>query len=260
MSIFKRFAGESPEPLEVRNWILRDLENEITPAGRGEKVFPFNSITALLYAPDDKRRGLYEEVLINDQTLERAIRKHLSLPRCSPPRDLHIEVSIVGQPAPAWAEKHYDIKCTRSRRDQKTTAHLVTVTGKAERKRYKITKTRTNIGRTVDVIDPRGLPVRRNDFVFVDGEKGVNETVSRLQAHIDFNSRTGEYYLYDDTSQIEPDEASTQILSADGRRTVVSGRIGARLRTGDQLYFGQASVRFEERSEAAQEITPSDED
>jgi pSer/pThr/pTyr-binding forkhead associated (FHA) protein len=100
---------------------------------------------------------------------------------------------------------------------------------------------RTNIGRLPEVLDRDRRVVRRNQIVFTDRENGINQTVSRAHAHIR-RTEQGEYRLFDDHSS-----CGTRVFR--GGRTIAlpaGSPRGTRLQPGDEIYVGQACLRFEE--------------
>jgi pSer/pThr/pTyr-binding forkhead associated (FHA) protein len=90
----------------------------------------------------------------------------------------------------------------------------------------------------LEVLDADGRVKHKNDVAFLE-EGEVSPTVSREHARIVWDEAEGEYRLRDDGS------ASGTRLLREGRSLEVSGhdRRGVRLRSGDQLYFGRASVK-----------------
>lgn len=119
-------------------------------------------------------------------------------------------------------------------------ARVVVLKGSGTRRVFALAADRTNIGRTAEVIDRDSRVVRRNEIVFAEGRDPANETVSRAQAHIR-RTPAGEYRLFDDRSA-----HGTRIFR--GGRTIAlpSGSPrGVKLQDGDEIYFGQACVRFE---------------
>jgi hypothetical protein len=120
------------------------------------------------------------------------------------------------------------------------TVQLVVVKGASPRKTYVLTGERTNIGRIAEVLDKERRVVRRNQVVFAESGDPANETVSRAQAHIT-RASTGEYRLFDDRSS-----HGTRIFREGQTIALPSGSPrGVKLVPGDEIYFGQACVRFE---------------
>jgi pSer/pThr/pTyr-binding forkhead associated (FHA) protein len=130
-------------------------------------------------------------------------------------------------------------------------AQLVVLKGQATKKIFAITGDCTNIGRLAEVTDRDNRVVRRNQVVFVESEDEANRTVSRAQAHIRLVP-PGEYRLHDDRSshgtRVFRDGRTIEIPSGSPR--------GVRLRPGDEIYFGQACVRFEIKDVAGSRLHP----
>lgn len=247
-------GGESHrEPLEISRAIINELENKITPLGGGRRVFPYTRVAVRLYAGDAERRALYEVAFVKDRLLEKSIREHLRAPRCEAPAGLLINVLVEETAAPDLVAKGYAVEYGSSAPPQEpapavTNPLLVVVQGIAQTSEYRVVKRRTNIGRQAEVHGEDGRPLRRNDLAFLNDNNEVNQTVSKIQAHIEHNPQTGEYRLYDDESAF-----GTLIIREDGRRVEVSRKLGSPLRPGDEIYFGQARVLFKNEAEEAGE-------
>ncbi|MDT7807050.1 MAG: hypothetical protein QOJ70_863 [Acidobacteriota bacterium] len=232
------------EPLEISRAIINELESKITPLDGGRRVFPYTRVTVRLYAGDAERRAIYEVAFINERLLERSIREHLRAPKCETPVGLLINVLIEETSPPDLIAQGYALEYGSSAPQQDpapviTSPLLMVVQGIAQTSEYRIAKRRTNIGRQAEVHDTEGRPFRRNDLAFLNDNNEVNQTVSKVQAHIEYNPQTGEYRLYDDESAF-----GTLIIREDGRRVDVTKHLGSALRPGDEIYFGQARVLF----------------
>lgn len=243
------------EPLEISRSIINELEAKITPLGGGRRVFPYTRLTVHLYAGDAERRSIYEVAFVNERRLERSIRDYLRAPKCETPAGLLINVQIEETSKADLIARGYALEYGSSAPEQEPdpiikSPVLVVVQGIAQTSEYPIVKKRTNIGRQAEVHDTDGRPFRRNDLAFLNDNNEVNQTVSKVQAHIEHNSQTGEYRLYDDESAF-----GTLIIREDGQRFEVTKRLGCVLRPGDEIYFGQARVLFKNGVDEADETT-----
>jgi pSer/pThr/pTyr-binding forkhead associated (FHA) protein len=80
--------------------------------------------------------------------------------------------------------------------------------------------------------------IRTNHVAFADEGSGVNETVSRCHAHVEYHHSSGDYRVYDDRS------AHGTGVVRHGRTILVSpGSRGVRLLTGDEIVLGEARLR-----------------
>jgi hypothetical protein len=94
-----------------------------------------------------------------------------------------------------------------------------------------------------EVLDRDRRVIRRNQVVFDESDDPVNATVSRAHAHIRI-SPAGECRLFDDRSSY-----GTRIFRAGQTISLPpTGGRGTRLKDGDEIYFGQASVRVVEKT------------
>ena len=108
-----------------------------------------------------------------------------------------------------------------------------------ERWAFSLAAPRIDIGRSAEVRDHRNRLIRTNHVVFTEGEGGVNETVSRAHAHIDYEPRTGGFRLHDDGS-----EHGTGIIRGGKTISVLRGTRGVRLQPDDEVVLGEARVRI----------------
>jgi hypothetical protein len=100
---------------------------------------------------------------------------------------------------------------------------------------------RVNLGRVEDVADAAGKTIRHNELFFPEEAHEVNLSVSRAHAHVTFDAVSGEWRIFDDGSSVGT------TLFRGGKRVDVpphAGR-GVALRAGDEIYLGQARLRFD---------------
>jgi hypothetical protein len=232
------------EPLEVRRAVLEEIEGRVVAVGGGRRVFPFNRIEVRLLAPDPQERALFEAVVREGWDLEREVRERLRTLDARFPPELAVEVSFTERGGPEFGDRRFRILCHRvegvaPEAPGRPALDLTVVQGKATRTVYTfLANDRITVGRLEEVLDADGRVKRRNDVAFLE-EGEVSPTVSREHARIVWDEGEGEYRLRDDGS------ASGTRLLRDGRSLEVSGhdRRGVRLRSGDQVYFGRASVK-----------------
>jgi hypothetical protein len=249
--------GVVRQPLEVRRAVLDEIEELMQPAGRSRRVFPFNRVVVEVVAADAKQRAAIEAVLEGDGGLDAAIAQRLREAGCPPPADLEVQLKFVRAAKAGWEEgRSFRVVCERRERPPAAAvsgkpgpdvqAHVVVLKGEASRKQYALSSACTNVGRLAEVLDRDHRVVRRNQVVFLDSQDEASQTVSRVQAHICFVA-PAEFRLYDDRSAY-----GTRILRGGRTIAIPSGSPkGVKLRSGDEIYFGHASVRFEIRREPA---------
>jgi|WetSurMetagenome_2_1015567.scaffolds.fasta_scaffold65019_2 hypothetical protein len=241
--------GDVPlEPAEVRRAVLDDVEELIQPGPRSKAVFPYNRLEVSVVAPDAARRAAFEAALDGEAGLKAAIEERLREAGCTRMPAMRVTLRYVRKAGADWdtgrvfrtTAAQEDAPPERSASEPAAPAQIVVVKGSATRKAYALTAERTNVGRTAEVVDKERRVARRNQVVFAEAGDAVNDTVSRAQAHI-LRTPAGEYRLFDDHSS-----HGTRIFR-DGRTIALpSGSPrGVRLQSGDEIYFGQACVRFE---------------
>lgn len=235
-------AGSAPEQgrelIEIHRAILEEVESRAQSRPRGQRVFPYNHLAVTVQTEDAGHAAIYFE----GNSLAGEIRELLEQEDCEVPRDLHTDVSFTDQPLPKGF--HITYQRREAVREPARSAPDVTITivhGEAGQSSYRLRKNRINIGRLGEVFDEQHRLVRRNDVVFADVEAPPNNTVSRTHAHIQFDTASGEFRLFDDRS------AYGTSLFRDGRLIKVppGGAPGVKLMPGDELYFGQARATFE---------------
>jgi len=243
--------AQSDELLLVHRAILEEIENKMQIVQRGRRLFPYNYLRVKLVSPDAERRALFQAAFAQDGRLENDIRESLKGAACDVPAGFAVEVETAGE-----GEKGFEIAYAireaprveapaappEPAKPAPSAARLVVVRGKAAPESFTIEKARINIGRMRELTDNRERIVRRNDVVFEEGGDDANATVSRAHAHIRFDRATDEYRICDDESQY-----GTRVFR-DGRSIEVpaGNRRGERLRAGDEVYLGQACLRFEQ--------------
>ena len=277
----ERLAARKDAPvtaLEIRRAILDDIEEQVAPAGRSRRVFPYDQIAIEVVGGADSRspasttsrrtsrpmlptRAELEAVLDPDAGLAGAIRERLQEAGCERVGPLNVSVNVLKKARTDWKEAvlfrvAYDrtkpanaAPATRDREAASAAAasagaaraaQILVLDGEATKKTYTLSGERTNIGRLAEVTDKHRRVVRRNQIVFLDADSETNQTVSRAQAHITF-APPADYRLFDDHSSY-----GTRIVRAGHMIDLPSGSPrGARLQAGDEIYFGRARVIFQ---------------
>jgi len=227
--------ADSDDLVVVQRAILDEVETKIRTVARGERVFPFPSLTVTLISADAKQRELYEAAFGGEDRLQNDIREALKGSGCQVPRGFSVAVASSETGDPPFVIDYQ----ARPKAVPLASGRLVIVRGKAERAEYVLDKACDNLGRMAEVTDAEQRVLRRNDVVFLEGEDEANATVSRRHAHIRLDA--GEYRICDDES-----EFGTRVFR-EGRVIEVppGNRRGERLRPGDEIYLGRACLRFE---------------
>ena len=241
--------GTAQTPLEVRRQILEQVESRIVVDTSGNR-FPFGKVAVQLQPPTEALRDVFEAAFLQDESLKADILERLKDSQAVFPNNLEISVELRQVPDPAPVEPfplfRLDfIKPDPGRKPEVPEAKLVIVKGSAEMPEYRLKKERILIGRLAEVLDREGRMVRKNDVVFLDNEDDINSTVGRIHARIWFDLEKREFCIMDEASRY-----GTRIIRQ-GRSIDVPGNSrGIRLNSGDEIYFGQACLRFELGDEA----------
>ena len=242
------FVGEAPrDPLEIVHLAVEAVEHEIQPAGRGKRVFPFNSITLSVLAPSREERARFEAVLTGEPPLRDRIVELLRSQSC-PTDDLTVDVAYLAAPLEDWRHPQFNLAFERVARAPVTEVRrdpvfaridLTVVCGTAARKNYSFAAGRIDLGRCAEVRDTRNRLVRTNHVAFVEGSGEINQSVSRRHAHIAYEPASGGYRVRDDGSV-----HGTSVVRNGSTVAVPPGSVGVRLRQGDEIVLGEARLRI----------------
>lgn len=236
------------EPVEIRRAVLEEVEDLVQAGPRSKPVFPYNRVVVTIEAPDARRKAEIEAVLGGETGLQSAVEERLREAGCPKPPGLGIQLRYARKAGSSWETgRVFHVACSSEERETAPpaaapggSAQVVVLKGASTRKTYQLTGERTNIGRIAEVLDQERRVARRNQVVFSEGGDPVNDTVSRAQAHIR-RMPTGEYRLFDDRSS-----HGTRIFRQGQTIVLPSGSPrGVKLQSGDEIYFGQACVRFD---------------
>ena len=247
--LFASPAGQAQgkEIVEIHRGILDDVVGKVQPPRRGKRGFPYNHLVVHIPVPDPARRAVFAMTFVDGDALTADLREALIEAGCDPPADLRAEVVLSEHDIPDAAARGFHI--VYQRRDPAPPepqpfagpARLTILTGKSVRQVHDIPACRVNIGRLDDVLDEQHRLVRRNNVVFEDTDDAATATVSRAHGHIEFDAESGEYRLFDDRSAY-----GTTLFRGGALIHVPPGPgRGVALRSGDEIYFGRASARFE---------------
>jgi hypothetical protein len=236
--------GAAQTPLEIRREMLEEVENHIV-SRRGKRTFPFMRVAVRLYAPQENMRDIFRAVFLEEDSLAEDIRELLREAACSTPGPVAIDVGFDDSADEASTERRYRLEFSNPERASPAQSRLprasvTVVKGVAEEASYPLSKERVRIGRLAELLDRDGQMMRRNDIVFLDNGDEVNSTVGRAHATLLFDRERAEFRIIDEMSRY-----GTRIFR-EGRSIQVAGGNprGVRLRSGDEIYLGQACIRF----------------
>lgn len=242
--------GDSPEVAEIRIAVLDEIRKKIQRAG-GKALFPYNVVRIEIRA-GGQAAAVFERDFFR-QFFDEEVRKCLSRESCRYPDDLHVEIRAAGETADPAAWLRIETVAeeapppapepARARR----AARLVVVAGVGNQAELPLQKSRTNIGRLVDVYTSEGL-LRRNDLAFAE-DNPINRTVSREHCHILHDKKTGEYRLFNDRWYKRGDKHENNcglwIVRGGMGQEVHRDTRGTRLLPGDEIHLGKAVLKFQ---------------
>ena len=240
--------GDSPEVAEIRIAVLDEVKKKIQRAG-GKALFPYNVVRISIRA-DATEASVFERDFFR-KFFEEEVRKSLTKENCRFPEDLRVEIHADSETAGNWLKietvaEDLPIESEEPARARRA-ARLMVIAGAANKPEILLQKTRTNIGRLVDVYKAEGLS-RRNDLAFAE-ENPLNRTVSREHAHILYDKKTGEYRLFNDRWYKRGAKAESNCglwIVRDGMgQEVHRDTRGTRLLAGDEIHLGKVVLKFQ---------------
>lgn len=244
------FGGRAPrEPLEIRRAVIDALVAQVRPVGRGRRVLPFSRATIQVVASDATERRVLKEAL-DPEDLTRELL--LDIERAGgQTAGLDLSVRFTREAGRAWLPgARFHITVAQPEEDDALpvgeggptqSVVLRVLEGDGRPRTLTTDARRINIGRQVDVVDPSGRPIRRNDVAFI-GDDDVSRSVSRAHAFITVDAGAGSCRVFDENSA-----HGTQVEREGRRISVPAGRDGLRLRPGDEIHLGRAVLRFDVR-------------
>jgi hypothetical protein len=239
ISCLVRNGERDPEPLEIGNAILKDVQAQIVRDAFGNAMFPHAHVVVELL-PTALPPGASLEPLAGDR-LQTAMRRALAELDCRVPSNLSLEIRRLLRQPDDWrpGSTYRLLFHDGSRRACETRGgdRVLTLTFASDPEPHtrQMRDGRLNIGSVAEVRDHDGRLVRRN-AVCISGEHDPKRAVSRCHAHItasvDAHGRV-RYALHDDASTY-----GTRVVRGGDTIAALPGTSGVRLRDGDEVYFG----------------------
>jgi hypothetical protein len=235
--------GPDATPLELLQAALDELERKVQPAGRGKRVFPYDRVVVRI-----AQRGAdpiaVEAVFAN---LEARLQERLQELKCEAPEKIAASVSLA-EPSGDERGPLLKVECFSepgrraepvTRTQQYPSLKITVVKGQCDESEYIFEEPLIAIGRTAEPIDAFGQ-VRYNHVAFLEVRDGVNETVGRAHARLQFDNDSGHYQLFNDGSS-----NPTSILRG-GKMIRVPPRDprGVRVQSGDSVQLGRAVLKL----------------
>lgn len=244
-TFFEHPLDASATPLELLQASLEEIERRVQPAGRGRRAFPYGRVTVRITQPSADEAAI--QAVFADLPLR--LRERLAELNCETPAT--IDTRVVLEPAEAGAPTAIQVECSGASPlrgpaaagpsvvpVQRPTVRLTVVKGQCAEPEYVLDEPVIAIGRTAEPTDAQGL-VRFNHVAFLETRDGVNETVARAHARVQFDQSAGYYVVFNESS------SNPTSLTRAGRMIRVPPRDprGVRILSGDQIQLGRAVLR-----------------
>jgi hypothetical protein len=232
-----------PELAEIRFAVLDQVKRNSYRAG-ARQVFPYDLVHVSMRGVEESRAPAFRSVFFR-QYLEQEIQASLRADHVRFPEQLRVDVDIsTGLPMPNEPWLTVAVGSREQAGASKKSARLVVSQGRSNTPELPLDKPRVHIGREVDVYRNGGMH-RRNDLAFVEDSE-ENRSVSREHAHIDRDSTTGEYRLFNDRWYERGADCGTRIVRDGVSIEVHRDTRGRRLERGDEIHLGRAVLIFVE--------------
>ena len=230
------------QPLEIVHAVVDAVARDIQPIGRGHNSFPFTTVRITLLAPTARARARLAAVVDGVEPLRDRIAARLGAAGCHDATP-DVVVSYATRPRPDWANADFDVQLLRIDRAAESGAppvrlDLKVIEGTAMRDRHSFAGGSIAIGRGTDIADRGGRLLRLNQVAFDEAADDISGTVSRLHAHIDYDTESRRYRLFDDGSA-----QGTSVVREGRGYSVLRGGPGLVLRSGDEIVLGRARLR-----------------
>ncbi len=241
-----RISKDAPELAEIRLAVL-DAVKAKSHRASGKSVFPYNLVHVHLRGiPADQESVVSSDFLCTYFAQE--LKTNLGRSNYRFPSDLRVEIHttpVLPMQNENWLSVETELEQQSKTKPvlQAQLAKLVVVSGAANQRETSLEKTRTNIGRTIEVYRSSG-PSRRNDLAFTEDNE-TNRTVSREHAHIVYSQKSGEYRLFNDRTYKGDANCGLWIVRDGLGQPVHRGARGKVLQSGDEIHLGSAVLRFE---------------
>lgn len=244
-SASRRVTGSSASPrhpLELVLAVVDAVEQEIQPAGRGRRAFPFNHIHLQLAAPSSRAKAHLELACEGPPSLQARIMERLGVAGGAV-KALAVDVAFTTEAESHWSHGDFDVQYARgagivTSSVQPARLELTVTHGTAERTVYVFDSAPIALGRGDEVRDDRQRLLRTNQVAFTEAAGEINQSVSRRHARIEHDAAPDAYRLYDDGSA-----QGTSVIRRGRGFPVPRGAKGLRLQSGDEIVLGQARVR-----------------
>jgi len=237
--------GQTINPLTVRREILDQVMSKVV-ADASERSLPFGRVVIRLKPQNAKQHATLDEAFIREDALIKQLLQALKDMQVQCPKEFQARVELQEPSSPAMGAQQslFDIdliKLNAMRLEEVPEIRLLVTRGSAERRAYQLKKDRILIGRPAEVLDREGRIVRKNDIVFLESEDEVGASVGSAHARIWHDYEKRGFWIMDEGSRY-----GTRIMRL-GSVIEVPGEdpAGVQLQSGDDLYFGQAGLRFE---------------
>jgi hypothetical protein len=233
------FQKDQREPLVLMRAVWHQLSRDIVSVGSSKVNLPYSRIKVAILAESATQEKLFKAALERERNLERFLREKLREERCEAASQFRASLEFVRTRPNAWGENIFFITSDAvAHGNDAPAARLVVLAGQANKKRFRIQKRKTYIGRLKEVKDIDRRIVRRNDLVFEDTGDKINTSVGRLHACVEFDEEKDRFILEDTGGS-----TGTRIERRDGFIDVqVNQRVG--LKDGDVIHLGRASIQF----------------
>jgi hypothetical protein len=237
--------GPAINPLTVRREIHDQMLLKIIVDANG-KSLPFGRVVIRLRPQTARQHAAFEEAFVREDVLKKYLLQTLNDMQVQYPKEFHVHTELQEPAGPEGASPRslFEIDFIRLnvvRLEEVPEVRLLITQGSAEQPAYSMKKDRILIGRPAEVLDREGRIVRKNDIIFLETEDEIAASVGSAHARIWYDFEKRGFWIMDEGSRYGTRiKRGRAVIEAPG-----GDPAGIQLQTGDDLYFGQAALRFE---------------
>lgn len=232
------------EPLVLQNDIWKAVISDLKAIGGGEYVLPSNQIGVSILTPRNEDKNLLNSALGSGR-LESFLSQKLTEEKCR--QIVKVSLNYIDEPNKNWKDGQiFEINYDGADAALQTPTVIIKIlNGTASRKRYKLSKETINLGRSAEAFDKYGTLIRKNDVAFEDIAEEPNTYVSKIHAHIQYNSAENTFYLSDSGFEYGSTTNGTRLFRNGNAIAKLNADQKVPLQNGDEIHLGKAGVKFE---------------
>ena len=232
LSKFKSI-NRSDDPIIIRKRIWNELRKQVKTDGDGLAFLPFKHLRIVVYYETDLQKAALAAIFCQDDGLGNYLLNRLAELGYVHSGKLRIAVELSNAPEMVDQSERFRF-ILMDEASAPVGARLRVLSGKSDKRAYRLTGEKVHIGRLKDVRDADGRIVRLNHVIFAETE----DTISRMHCSIRFDADKNNFVIRDEQS------AQGTRINRGGEFKTLPPNIEVVLKEGDLLHLGRAIIKF----------------